>query len=685
MKRKAVSGGRTSSPQKLRGQQGALDDATPTKKTARSSNETKLKMPPKTASNKRKSARGTKKNPWVDEEFVMTSEKSPLVDIDLAKLFTKPEAWTCLDEGEKKEILSLLPESVHPDVEPSAENPDGIIPPLAEEFLRSTVWRDATRQFQLDLANGKYDPQWQKQAHKAVKERAEGKFDAKKERDFEAFWGQKQRYHTNVPAGDSATVDFKTLVTNGVFEVGDVWKYSRSQGKGAEKFLVEKEVAVMSLDGETLTFAIPPGRRVFIPSLTKCQLVATLAPEPIPDHPVEREARPEPKVEPRVKTEQEASSEEISNTDTSQVVSTGPQVCDPDRSIAQEYIMSNNQSVLTANLATEPNNSSARNENCFGNKAIVETSIPQNRSGINTTMDIDPSNDVTPSVESEAAKEINGRTQMRFLGKPFIDELLDDSDDCSIVSDPPDMIDEIDDADFHRSLQELGPLPPLNTPYVPFNFKADPSGSRKVSSSTEPEVAVVGVLPTGHTDATNGAWPERSHPLVPKDDTCESSTLMETAIATETEPQVSEISHQPHTSQSNGQASVHPKVDTGDNTQTKTRTPDIWPETSNQPSLGSPGTLSTKPGVMLEVPDKTSFPSEGRNAPVPESPNGVEPVIFPGVTGPMSLIRKIHEIDGRESSARVANAWMLFRCIRNNQDMGTLWEVRHSWYTRSKR
>lgn len=55
-----------------------------------------------------------------------------------------------------------------------------------------------------------------------------------------------------MPAGDSATVDFKTLVTNGVFEVGDVWKYSRSQGKGAEKFLVEKEVAVC------LAFTLPP-------------------------------------------------------------------------------------------------------------------------------------------------------------------------------------------------------------------------------------------------------------------------------------------------------------------------------------------------------------------------------------------------------------------------------------------
>ncbi|EGD93355.1 hypothetical protein TESG_00901 [Trichophyton tonsurans CBS 112818] len=642
-------------------------------------------MPPKTASNKRKSARGTKKNPWVDEAFVMTSEKSPLVDIDLAKLFAKPEAWTCLDEEEKKEILSLLPESVHPDAEPSTENPDGIIPPLPGEFLRSTVWRDATRQFQLDLANGKYDPQWQKQAHKAVKERAEGKFDAKKERDFEAFWGQKQRYHTNVPAGDSATVDFKTLVTNGVFEVGDVWKYSRSQGKGAGKFLVEKELAVMSLDGETLTFAIPPGRRVFMPSLTKCQPVASLAPEPIPDHPVEREAKPDPNVEPRVKAEHEASSEEVSNTNTSQVVSAEPQVCDPDRSTAQEYIMSNNQSVLTTDLATDPNQFSARYESCVDNKAIVETSIHQNRSGVNTAMDIDPSDDVSPCVESKAAKDIYGHTHMRFLGKPFIDELLDDSDDCSIMSDPPDMIDEIDDADFHRSLQELGPLPPSNTPYVPFNLKADPSDSRKVTSSTGPEVAVVGVLPTGHTDATNGTRPEQSNLLMPKDDTCESPTLMKTAIATETESQVSEVSLQAHTSQSNGQESIRPKVDIDDNTQTETRAPDIWPETSNQPNLGSPGTLSTKPAATLEVPDKTSLPSEGKEAPVPESPNSVEPVIFPGVTGPMSLIRKIHELDGRESSARVANAWMLFRCIRNNQDMGTLWEVRHSWYTRSKR
>lgn len=37
----------------------------------------------KAATAKRKPGRGTKKNPWVDEDFVMTSDKSPLIDIDL--------------------------------------------------------------------------------------------------------------------------------------------------------------------------------------------------------------------------------------------------------------------------------------------------------------------------------------------------------------------------------------------------------------------------------------------------------------------------------------------------------------------------------------------------------------------------------------------------------------------------
>ncbi|EFQ97259.1 hypothetical protein MGYG_00300 [Nannizzia gypsea CBS 118893] len=645
------------------------------------------KMPAKTTSTKRKSGRGTKKNPWADEDLVMTSEKSPLVDVDLAKLLAKPEAWACLDEGEKKEILALLPESVHPNAEPSAENPDGIIPPLSEEFLRySNVWRDTTRQFQVDLQNGKYNPQWQKQAHKAMKERAEGKFDARKERDFEAFWGQKQRYHTNAPAGESATVDFKTLVTNGVFEVGDIWKYSRSQGKGADKFLVEKEVAVMSLDGETLTFAIPPGRRVFLPSSSKNQPATLPTPEHIPDCPVEPEPRPKssPECEPTIKTECKVGSQVIPDTGMPGADSSKPHVCDEDRSIAQEYIASNSRNVLTENLEAESNQPPA-DESCITNKATVELAIPKDPSSLSTAMDVHPSDNVPPSTESQASKVLSYINQKSFVEQSFIDQLLDDGDDHSIVSDPPDIIDEIDDVDFHRSLQELGPSPPANIPYTPIPLQVHSSASRKGTSPAEPEVAVK-ELEAGNPDAPNRTQPGRSSIFVPKIPSLKAPILAETATAaTETELQVPDVSGQTDTNQSHGRVFVQSEAGTDSDAQTKTETPNNWPETSSQLGAGSPGTLNMKPKEPSETLNKMNPSPMGKEEGFLGSPNSGEPVIFSGVTGPMFLIRKIHELDGRECSARIANAWMVFRCIRNNQDMGTLWDIRHSWYLRSKR
>ncbi|EEQ30315.1 conserved hypothetical protein [Microsporum canis CBS 113480] len=447
MKRKAVAGGRTSSPKVS----DTEPDATQTKKRIQSSKE--RNMPSngaKAATAKRKSGRGTKKNPWVDEDFVMTSDKSPLIDIDLVKLLAKPEAWTCLDENEKKEILALLPESIHPVVEPSTENPDGIIPPLPEEFVRySNVWRDAIRQFQVDLQHGKYDPKWLSQAHKAMNERAEGKFDARKERDFEAFWGQKQRYHTNVPAGDSATIDFKTLVMNGVFEVGDIWRYSRSQGKGAEKFLVEKEVAVISVDGETLTFAIPPGRRVILPSMTEDQLLV-LCTKPEPEPTIESE----PKSEPRI-----YDGENIS--------------------ITQAYIEENNQCVGTAQFKAEPNQITA-SEDCMDNKPADQTSIPDIKSLPNAEppVDIMALEATPPDIETETTEVPNVIGQELPI-KNLIFEELDDG--CSTVSDPPDVIEEIDDADFHRSLQELGPAPPKD------ELEAKPSNTTIATELEKPD------------------------------------------------------------------------------------------------------------------------------------------------------------------------------------------------------
>lgn len=119
------------------------------------------------------------------------------------------------------------------------------IPPPPESFLRySNNWRDGVRQFQLDLQNGRYDREWLRQAHEAMEERAQGKFDDFKEREFEQFWGQKQKLVHSVIAGESSRVKLETLIQEGVVRKGDVWKFSRVFAVGGAKIIVEKEAKV---------------------------------------------------------------------------------------------------------------------------------------------------------------------------------------------------------------------------------------------------------------------------------------------------------------------------------------------------------------------------------------------------------------------------------------------------------
>lgn len=63
---------------------------------------------------------------------------------------------------------------------------------------------------------------------------------------------------------------------------------------------------------------------------------------------------------------------------------------------------------------------------------------------------------------------------------------------------------------------------------------------------------------------------------------------------------------------------------------------------------------------------------------------GVEVVVLPEVNGPTYLGNKMIEVDGRIKHIPNGNAWKEFRCYRDNQDMGSLWEVRQAWYVRRK-
>ncbi|KAL2855426.1 Asx homology domain-containing protein [Aspergillus pseudoustus] len=211
---------------------------------------------------KRTIPRRAAKDRW-EEEKLLTSDKSQLIDIPLVKLLALPEAWDCLEESEKREILDLLPADTHPNPHPPADEPDAKIPPLPESFVRyGEHWRDAIRHFQLDLQNGRYDPQWVREAEEAVQQRAAGKFDKFKEQEFEEFWGQKQKMDRTLIAGQSSAVKLSTLIEHGVIRKGDIWKWSRSYAR--PKTLVEKEARIIEINGHALTFVIPAGQRVFL-------------------------------------------------------------------------------------------------------------------------------------------------------------------------------------------------------------------------------------------------------------------------------------------------------------------------------------------------------------------------------------------------------------------------------------
>lgn len=74
----------------------------------------------------------------------------------------------------------------------------------------------------------------------------------------------------------------------------------------------------------------------------------------------------------------------------------------------------------------------------------------------------------------------------------------------------------------------------------------------------------------------------------------------------------------------------------------------------------------------VEQPPKSQFPT---------TPASLEDIIIlPNMTRPSILEHNILAIDGRRKGLRNANSWKAFRCHRNNQDIGNLWELRQAWY-----
>lgn len=153
----------------------------------------------------------------------------------LSGFFSDPENWAQVSEEDKEYIRNLLP----PNVE---LNDDGSIP--LDFWKYNPEFRLDCRNLQEDLRAGRMDPEWQRQAQQAMEERAEGQFDNFKEREFEAFWGQKQKVDYSVLAGHASKVKFEDMLKAGLFKEGDIWTFDHTFGRGNNAVRIQKDCKV---------------------------------------------------------------------------------------------------------------------------------------------------------------------------------------------------------------------------------------------------------------------------------------------------------------------------------------------------------------------------------------------------------------------------------------------------------
>ena len=228
---------------------------------------------PQTMAKRKGPPRASKKDPY-NLEHLLTSDKSKLIDIDLhgmlADFFSDSDNWSQVSAEDKEFVRSLLP----PHVDLAA---DGSIP---NDFWKyNPEFRLDCRNLQEDLRAGRMDPEWQLQAQQAMEDRATGAFDDFKEREFEEYWGQKQKVDWKYLAGDASKIKLEELLNAGLFRQDDVWSFDHTFGRGDEAVPIQKECKVdssqtpcvtttdyhkiLSIGGNTVTLAIPPGQLKF--------------------------------------------------------------------------------------------------------------------------------------------------------------------------------------------------------------------------------------------------------------------------------------------------------------------------------------------------------------------------------------------------------------------------------------
>ncbi|KAJ5564024.1 hypothetical protein N7513_000266 [Penicillium frequentans] len=568
------------------------------------------------------------------EEQVMTSEKSVLIDADLVKLLASSAAWHALDEDEKRQILDLLPADTHPNPDPPADDPSAKIPPLPESFVRySNNWRDCVRQFQIDLQNGRYDPEWLRQADQARQERENGDFDSFKDREYEEFWGQKQKLDKSLASGEASRVKLVTLINEGVIQVGDVWRFNYVYGKGADRIVIDKEARVHEINGSKLSFVLPAGERVFL------QSVFTQSPKAEPSS-QGGGTQIAPSEEPNSMSNksEEASSDSAQKENEAQVDKIKEGII-PDARIAQSELHMDNDHKQSQKWDKVPRKEAH--------------SIDQTKNDLIMSSPLS-----TPPYSPVSSRPLSSP-----LGEPVFKPQEKTPTVQVVIMSPV----KASCNSLKRPVPQPAAQPPVKRkpgrppkiPIVEPKFEEQPKTesmdkpARRSSRSSRSTVQVV------------IRSPDLESRLEPTSDMQNLDKIVDSTVAPDPDYMTVETPNSPLVAGSPSAANA------AEDSTTTAHTP-LTMKSNSDPTIDpnpEAEAHTTNPLAHTQSQDPICIPDE---------------VIVHDITVPQKLIGHILAVDGRAKGKRTANAWQEFRCYRKNQDMGSLWDVRQRWYLKNK-
>lgn len=196
------------------------------------------------------------------------------------------------------------------------------------------------------------------------------------------------------------------------------------------------------------------------------------------------------------------------------------------------------------------------------------------------------------------------------------------------------------------------------------NEAPDTKGSSPANIDTDMDMDIMELVPNHGPDQKHAS---------DKMETVSHSDLAEPLVAETTDAPV-QVEQTPSSSSHSTSAEL-PVIGTADAPVQLGPTP-LYTSSSESAELQAMGTETPVQPEAAHSPQPATQPTEPTNE--------TEEVLVHDMTSPNMLVQKILSVDGRKAGTRVGNAWRVFRCYRNNQDMGSLWDVRQAWFLKNE-